>query len=70
MGFGQQTPQERVLDKAKAVAEPKLPKSRKPDTGAGQKVWSAADIKSMSLKDFESNQAEILEAWRQDNIRR
>ena len=70
MGFGQPTPQERALDKAKAVAEPKLPKSRKPDTGAGQKVWSAADIKSMSLKDFESNEAEILQAWRQGTVQR
>ena len=70
MGFGQQTPQERVLDKAKAVAEPKLPKSRKPDTGAGQKIWSAADIKAMSLKDFETHRGDIMEAWRQDNIRR
>ena len=70
MGFGQPTPQEKALDKAKAVAEPKLPKSRKPDTGAGQKVWSAADIKAMSLKDFETYRGDIMEAWRQDNIRR
>lgn len=70
MGFGQPTPQERVLEKAKAAAEPKLPKSRKPDTGAGQKVWSAADIKSMSLKDFEANQGALMDAWRQGQIRR
>lgn len=70
MGFGQPTPQERALDKAKAVAEPKLPKSRKPDTGAGQKIWNASDIKAMSLKDFESHRGEIMEAWKQRNIRR
>jgi len=70
MGFGQPTPQERALEKAKAAAEPKLPKSRKPDTGAGQKVWSAADIKSMSLKDFEANQGALMDAWRQGQIRR
>jgi chromosome segregation ATPase len=70
MGFGQPTPQERVLEKAKAAAEPKLPKSRKPDTGAGQKVWSRAEIKAMSLKDFEANQDAVMEAWRQDQIRR
>jgi hypothetical protein len=70
MGVGQPTPQERVLEKAKAAAEPKLPKSRKPDTGAGQKVWSAADIKSMSLKDFEANQGALMDAWRQGQIRR
>ena len=69
-GYGQPTPQERALEKAKAAAEPKLPKSRKPDTGAGQKVWSAADIKAMSLKDFENHRGEIMEAWRQDNVRR
>lgn len=70
MGFGQPTPQERALEKAKAAAEPKLPKSRKPDTGAGQKIWSAADIDKMSLKDFETNRGDIMEAWRRDNIRR
>ena len=70
MGFGQPTPQERVLEKAKAAAEPKLPKSRKPDTGAGQKVWSRAEIKAMSLKDFEANQDAVMDAWRQDQIRR
>tara|TARA_B100001093_G_scaffold139224_2_gene131776 strand:+ start:2367 stop:3269 length:903 start_codon:yes stop_codon:yes gene_type:complete len=70
MGFGQPTPQERALEKAKAAAEPKLPKSRKPDTGAGQKVWSAADISKMSLKDFEANKDSIMSNWRQGNIQR
>ena len=70
MGVGQPTPQERALEKAKAAAEPKLPKSRKPDTGAGQKIWSVADIDKMSLKDFEANRGDIMEAWRRDNIRR
>lgn len=70
MGFRQPTPQERALEKAKAAAEPKLPKSRKPDTGAGQKIWSRAEINAMSLKDFEANQDAVIEAWRQDRIRR
>lgn len=70
MGFGQPTPQERALEKAKAAAEPKLPKSRKPDTGAGQKIWSAADIKRMSLQDFEANTDELMDAWRRGQIRR
>ena len=70
MGIGQQTPQERVLEKAKASAEPKLPKSRKPDTGAGTKVWSTADIKNMSLQDFESNEADLMNAWRSGQIQR
>lgn len=70
MGFRQPTPQERALEKAKAAAEPKLPKSRKPDTGAGQKIWSRAEINAMSLKDFEANQDAVMEAWRQDRIRR
>jgi hypothetical protein len=70
IGFRQPTPQERALEKAKAAAEPKLPKSRKPDTGAGQKVWSAVDIKRMSLQDFEANQDALMDAWRQGQIRR
>lgn len=70
MGFRQPTPQERALEKAKAAAEPKLPKSRKPDTGAGQKIWSRAEINAMSLKDFEANQDAVMDAWRQDRIRR
>lgn len=70
MGIGSPTPQERVLEKAKAAAEPKLPKSRKPDTGAGQKIWSSAEIRRMSNKDFEANENAILDAWRRDQIRR
>lgn len=70
MGIGVPTPQERALEKAKAAAEPKLPKSRKPDTGAGNKVWSRDEIKKMSMRDFDAHEAEILEAWKRQAIRR
>lgn len=70
MGIGVPTPQERALEKAKAAAEPKLPKSRKPDTGAGNKIWSRDEIKKMSMREFDAHEAEILEAWKRQSIRR
>lgn len=69
MGVEVQTPQERALAKAKAVAEPKLPKARKPKTAGGKKVWTIDEIKRMPIAQFEEHQAEIMEAMGSNNIR-
>lgn len=69
MGVEVQTPQERVLAKAKAVAEPKMPKARKPKTAGGKKVWTIDEIKRMPISQFEEHQAEIMEAMGSNNIR-
>tara|TARA_R110002153_G_scaffold41563_3_gene118522 strand:- start:4331 stop:5230 length:900 start_codon:yes stop_codon:yes gene_type:complete len=69
MGVSVETPQERALAKAKAVAEPKMPKARKPLTQGGKKVWSIDEIKRMPLSKFEEHQAEIMEAMGTNSIR-
>lgn len=69
MGVEVKTPQERALAKAKAVAEPKLPKARKPKTDGGKKVWTVDEIKRMPNALFEKHQAEIMEAMGSGNIR-
>lgn len=68
-GYAQPTPQERALEKGRAAAEPKLPKSRKPNTGSGKQAWSVADITKMSNTDFEKNQEAILAAMSKGEIR-
>ncbi len=68
-GYAQPTAQERVLAKGRAAAEPKLPKSRKPNTGSGKQTWTVADITRMSNTDFEKNQDAILAAMNQGDIR-
>ena len=69
MGVEVQTPQERALAKAKAVAEPKMPKARKPKTAGGKKVWTIDEIKRMPISQFEEHQAEIMEAMGTNSIR-
>lgn len=69
MGMKPPTPQEQALEKARAVAEPKMPKTRKPKTG-GKKTWTIDEIKRMPNRDFEKHQAEIMKAMEQGTIRR
>ena len=69
MGMKPPTPQEQALEKARAVAEPKMPKTRKPKTG-GKKTWTIDEIKRMPNRDFEKYQAEIMKAMEQGAIRR
>ena len=69
MGMKPPTPQEQALEKARAVAEPKMPKTRKPKTG-GKKTWTIEEIKRMPNRDFEKHQAEIMKAMEQGAIRR
>tara|TARA_R100000655_G_scaffold82371_1_gene121905 strand:- start:807 stop:1388 length:582 start_codon:yes stop_codon:yes gene_type:complete len=69
IGLEVETPQERALAKAKSVAEPKLPKARKPKTEGGKKLFTVDEIKRMPLKEFEKHQAEILQAMEAGRIR-
>jgi len=69
MGMKPPTPQEQALEKARKVAEPKMPETRKPNTG-GKKTWTVAEFKRMPNRDFEKNQGEILKAMEQGSIRR
>jgi len=69
LGVGEPTPQEKVLEKARKVAEPKLPSARKTNTKSGKKTWTVEEIKQMPNREFEKHQAEILEAYAQNQIR-
>ena len=69
LGVGGPTPQEKVLEKARRVAEPKLPSARKTNTKSGKKTWTVEEIKRMPNREFEKHQAEIMEAYAQNQIR-
>jgi chromosome segregation ATPase len=70
MGIRPPTPQEQNLERAKAVAEPRLPKARKTDQNAStNKVWSADDIARMPNLEFEKHQSEIMKAYAEGRIR-
>ena len=69
IGLEVETPQERALAKAKSVAEPKLPKARKPKTEGGKKLFTVDEIKRMPLKEFEKHQSEIMQAMKAGRIR-
>jgi len=62
-------PQETVLQKAKKVAEPKLPKARKQNPNRESRTWSVEEISRMSNSDFMKHQGEILEAMKGGQIR-
>lgn len=64
------SPREQVLEKAKAVAEPRLPKSRKPEGSAQKKVWTLNDVKSLSNEEFEKHEDEIFKAMAKGQIAR
>lgn len=70
MGVSQISPRERALEKAKSVAEPKMPKSQKPKLKGGTKSWSVDEIMRMPNEVFEQHQAEIMQSMAGGKIRR
>lgn len=70
MGMRPPTPQERSLEKARAVAEPKLPKARSQNVTGEKRTWSVEEIMRMPNKDFQKHQRDILKAMEQGAIRR
>lgn len=54
---------------AKAAEEPRVPRARKPDPNAGQKIWTAQEIDAMSLKEYERLEDEIDRAAVEGRIR-
>lgn len=70
MGLATPTPQEQSLERAKAVAEPKMPKARKTDANAStNKVWTVDEITRMPNQEFEKHQKEIMQAYAEGRIR-
>lgn len=70
MGLRPPTPQERSLEKARAVAEPKMPKARSQNVTGGKRTWTVEEIMRMPNKDFVKHQKDILSAMEQGAIRR
>ena len=70
MGVKPATPQERTLERAKAVAEPKMPKARKSNVVGEKKTWTVDEIKRMPNEVFEKHQKEILQSYKDGTIRR
>lgn len=68
MGAAPQQPVSKV-EKARKVAEPSLPKARKPDPSSGKRIWTREEITRMSLEDFEKHQAAIDLAYLEGRVR-
>lgn len=65
------SPQQREskVEKARKVAEPSLPKARKPDPNSGKRIWTREEISRMPLDEFEKRQAEIDQAYLEGRVR-
>lgn len=61
--------QESKVEKARRVAEPSLPKARKPDPNSGKRIWTREEITRMPLEEFERRQAEIDQAYVEGRVR-
>jgi chromosome segregation ATPase len=70
MGAPAPTLQEQALERAKSVAEPKMPKARKSNLKGDKKYWTVDEIMRMPNKTFEKHQTEILKAMESGSIRR
>lgn len=70
MGLRPPTPQERSLEKARAVAEPKMPKARSQNVTGEKRNWTVEEIMRMPNKEFQKHQRDILKAMEQGAIRR
>jgi len=70
MGQPAPTLQEQALERAKTVAEPKMPKARKSQIKGEKKHWTVDEIMRMPNKVFEKHQTEILKAMESGSIRR
>lgn len=70
MGQPTSTPQEQALERAKRVADPRMPKARKSNLKGDKKYWTVDEIMKMPNKVFEQHQTEILKAMESGSIRR
>lgn len=68
IGASPQQPESKV-ERARKVAEPSLPKARKPDPNAGKRIWTREEITRMPLDEFEKRQAEIDLAYLEGRVR-
>ena len=57
------------VERARKVAEPSLPKARKPDPNSGKRIWTLNEIARMPLDEFERRQDEIDKAYLEGRVR-
>lgn len=57
------------MERARQVAEPTLPKNRKPDPNAGKRVWTRKEIGAMSLEAYEKHREDIDRAYLEGRVR-
>ena len=57
------------VDRARKVAEPTLPKARRPDPNSGKRIWTREEITRMPLDEFEKRSAEIDQAYMDGRVR-
>lgn len=57
------------VEKARKVAEPTLPKARRPDPNSGKRIWTREEITRMPLDEFEKRSAEIDQAYIDGRVR-
>lgn len=64
-------PQQQVskVERARRVAEPSLPKARRPDPNSGKRIWTREEITRMPLDEFEKRQTEIDQAYLDGRVR-
>ena len=69
--IGAASPQQPVsnVERARKVAEPSLPKARKPDPNSGKRIWTREEIRRMPLDEFEKRQTEIDLAYLEGRVR-
>lgn len=68
LGTPPQQPESKV-ERARKVAEPSMPKARKPDPNSGKRIWTREEITRMPLSEFEKRQAEIDQAYLEGRVR-
>ena len=60
---------ETTLERARKVAEPTLPRGRKPDPNANKRIWTRKEIGAMSLEQYEKHRDEIDRAYLEGRVR-
>lgn len=60
---------ETPIERARKVAEPTLPRGRKPDPNGSKRIWTRADIKALSLEDYEKHRDDIDQAYLEGRVR-
>jgi len=69
MGLDAPPQRETPLERARKVAEPTLPRSRKPDPNANKRIWTRREISQLSLDQYEAKRDEIDRAYLEGRVR-